>query len=83
MERSVCKHGVAIVTAVYCLSAVLDAAGGVGRGHRVMMPGGLRGCQDRPALEVEEGEAEERSLSLWSLSSVDTGGEALLRETET
>lgn len=39
---------------------------------------GVRRCQDLPALEDEGGDAVDLSLSLWSLSSVDEGGGALL-----
>lgn len=43
---------------------------------------GVRKCQDLPALEEDGGDAEDLSLSLWSLSSVDTGAAGLLWETE-
>lgn len=38
----------------------------------------VRECQDLPALEEEGGDAEDLSLSLWSLSSVDAGAAELL-----
>lgn len=38
----------------------------------------LRKCQDLPALEEEGGDAEDLSLSLWSLSSVEAGAAVLL-----
>lgn len=43
----------------------------------------LRKCQDLPALENEGGDAEDLSLSRWSLSSAETGAAELLRDTNT
>lgn len=39
----------------------------------------MRKCQDLPALEQEGGDDEDRSLSLWSLSSVEGGAAGLLQ----
>lgn len=52
---------------------------GRSRGH---VPFAARGrkCQDLGALEEDGGDAEERSLSLWSLSSVDAGAAGLLTQ---
>lgn len=78
MKRFICKHGVAIVTGVYCVGVVTVA--GCSGGHVTTAPiaAGVRKCQDLPALEEEGGDDEDRSLSRWSPSSVDAGAAELL-----
>lgn len=44
--------------------------------------GWMTKCQDLPELEEEDGEEEDLSVSLWSLSSADPGAEGLLTGTE-
>lgn len=46
------------------------------------MTAGLRGCQDLPLLDEDDGDAEDLSFSLWSLSSEDEGAAEPLRHRE-